>query len=165
MAPEANQAVPRVHIRDLDESDLDEVVRIDALHTGEAKPHYWRRIFGSFLSEQGAVGSMGLGVDGENGLAGYLFGEVRAVEFGSEPCGWVFAVGVEPKELRMGVADALLKCAKQRFRELDVTVLRTMVRRNDVPVLSFFRSGGFVGGSFAQLELDLEAESGQEVES
>ena len=54
------------------------------------------------------------------------------------------------------VLNALLDHAKQRFRELGVTVLRTMVRRNDVPVLTFFRSGGFVGGSFAQLEFDLD---------
>jgi hypothetical protein len=33
-----------------------------------------------------------------------------------------------------------------------------MVGRNNVPVLSFFRANGFVGGSFVQLELDLEGE-------
>jgi hypothetical protein len=34
-----------------------------------------------------------------------------------------------------------------------------MVRRNDVPVLSFFRANGFVGGEFVQLELDLKGEA------
>ena len=43
----------------------------------------------------------------------------------------------------------------RRFRALGVTQVRTMVRRNDVPVTAFFRSNGFVGGSFAQLELEL----------
>ena len=33
-----------------------------------------------------------------------------------------------------------------------------MVRRADVPVLSFFRAGGFVGGPYAQLELELEGD-------
>jgi hypothetical protein len=32
------------------------------------------------------------------------------------------------------------------------------IRRNDVPVTAFFRSNGFVGGSFVQLELDLGEE-------
>jgi hypothetical protein len=36
-----------------------------------------------------------------------------------------------------------------------VARVRTMVRRADVPVLSFFRSNGFFAGSFVQLELDL----------
>ena len=30
-----------------------------------------------------------------------------------------------------------------------------MMRRNDVPVLSFFRSQGFAGGPYVQLELEL----------
>jgi hypothetical protein len=35
-----------------------------------------------------------------------------------------------------------------------------MVQRADVPVLSFFRANGFVGGSFVQMELDLPDPSG-----
>jgi hypothetical protein len=30
-----------------------------------------------------------------------------------------------------------------------------MVRRADVPVLAFFRSSGFAGGPYVQLELDV----------
>ena len=37
--------------------------------------------------------------------------------------------------------------------------VRTMVQRTDISVLSFFRANGFEGGSFAQLELDLEEPS------
>ena len=146
------------------EVDLPHGIRMKATG-GPTKPRYWRRIFDEFLSEDpdgGERHTMGLGADGEPGLAGYLLGEVRAVEFGSEPCGWIFAVGVDARELRKGIANALLDHAKQRFRELGVTVLRTMVRRNDVPVLTFFRSGGFVGGSFAQLEFDLDVNTAQE---
>jgi hypothetical protein len=32
-----------------------------------------------------------------------------------------------------------------------------MVRRSDIPVLSFFRACGFVGGPFVQLERSVEA--------
>ena len=87
---------------------------------------------------------------------GYLLGEVRALEFGSEPCGWVFAVGVESGHLRTGVASRLLAEASRRFKVAGISRVRTMVRRNDVPMLAFFRSAGFVGGSFVQLETDLE---------
>jgi hypothetical protein len=34
--------------------------------------------------------------------------------------------------------------------------VRTMVRRNDVPLLAFFRANGFSGGAFVQLERPLD---------
>ena len=95
---------------------------------------------------------------GEAGLEGYLFGEVRAFEFGSKPCGWIFALGVRPETSRMGRASELLGEARRRFGALGVTSLRTMVTRTDVPFLSLFRRHGFVGGPFVQLELDIESD-------
>ena len=97
------------------------------------------------------------GPDGR--ILGYLLGEVRAFEFNSEACGWIFSAGVDPGRLRQRVASGLLTEACRRFREAGIKTVRTMVKRNDVPVLSFFRANGFVGGSFVQLELDLEGEA------
>ena len=139
---------------DLRAEHLADVVRIDAQHTGESKPDYWEVVFGRFLDAR--RDRVGLAVeDGERAI-GYLLGEVRAFEFGSEPCGWIFGVGVDPDRLRTGVAGLLLKEARRRFRAAGVVTVRTMVRRNDVPVLSFFRAHDFVGGSFTQLESNLE---------
>lgn len=142
-------------IRPLSRSDLAAVTRIDAHHTGAAKRAYWKRILDEFLAEPGRSRRVGLGAEVDGRLAGYLLGEVRAFEFGSEPCGWVFAVGVAPELVRGGVASALLREACQAFRAAGVSHVRTMVRRNDVPVLSFFRAFGFAGGSYVQLELDV----------
>jgi len=45
-----------LQVRELREADLEAVVRIDALHTGERKPEYWGRVFGDFLgAETGAA--------------------------------------------------------------------------------------------------------------
>jgi GNAT superfamily N-acetyltransferase len=145
-----------LRVRELSALDLPEVVRIAAAHTGREQTGYWRRVFESFCGPDAAQGGVGLCVDGTRGLAGYLFGEVREVEFGSEPCGWVFAVGVDPGAVRHGSATALLREAARHFAALGVTRLRTMVARNDVPLLSFFRASGFVGGPFVQLELQVE---------
>ncbi len=139
-------------LRDLGHGDLREVVRIDALRTGRPKASYWRKV----LSGRGS--RVGIAAAGEGRrLAGYLIGEVRAFEFGSEPCGWIFAVAVDPACSREGVATALLDEACRRFRAAGVDRIRTMVRRTDVPFLSFFRARGFVGGPFVQLERELEA--------
>jgi ribosomal protein S18 acetylase RimI-like enzyme len=145
-----------IEVRDLRHAHLDEVTRIDALHSGKRKPRYWKRVFEDFLDR--APGPLRVGLAAEDGerLIGYLLGEVRAFEFGSEPCGWVFAAGVDPRHARKGVASALVEEACERFRRSGVSRVRTMVLRNDVGVLSFFRANGFVGGSFVQLERDLE---------
>ena len=146
-----------VRIRELRGADALEAVRIDALRTGLPKPAYWRRVFAEFRRSGDGRARVGLAAEaGGPGLAGYLLGEVRAFEFGSEPCGWVFAVAVDPGQARGGVATQLLEEACRRFRAEGVAKVRTMVRRNDVPFLSFFRARGFVGGPFVQLERDLE---------
>ena len=151
-----------MRIRALRPADLAKVVRLDAQHTGRRKPAYWRRVFEGFVRPGHGTGRVALAAEDEaaGGMVGYLIGEVRAFEFGSEPCGWVFAVGVDPARLRHGIASRLLDEARRRFRRAGVRTVRTMIRRDDVPLMSFFRSSGFVGGRFLQLESAIGA--GQE---
>jgi ribosomal protein S18 acetylase RimI-like enzyme len=145
-------------VRRLSRQDLDDVVRIDAYHTGARKADYWERIFREFFGSRAGRGRVALAAEVEGRFAGYLLGEVRAFEFGSEPCGWVIAVAVDAPYLRRGVASKLLDEACRRFARTGVTTVRTMVRRNDVPVLSFFRASGFAGGPYVQLERDVRDE-------
>lgn len=152
--PDAIRTETRV--RRLRPEDLADVLALDARLTGEAKPEYWRDVFARFLREERCIG---LAAEDERGrLGGYLFGELRAFEFGSRPCGWVFAVGVRRETARAGIGSALLAEASRLFRGLGVDAVRTMVPRTDVPLLAFFRRHGFVGGPFVQLELDLDGQ-------
>ena len=146
-------------VRELARRDLDEVVRIDGEHTGRPKGGWWRQFFAETFAEGERARRISLALEADGRVVGYLLGDVRAVEFGSEECGWVFAVGVEPVWARRGFASALLSEAVRQFRERGVRRVRTLVRRDDVPVLSFFRSSGFVGGTYTQLELPLEEET------
>jgi ribosomal protein S18 acetylase RimI-like enzyme len=150
------RAASAVRVRELRDADLDDVVRIDALHTGEPNPGYWSGVLQAFLARHDDRPRIGLAAEVGDAMVGYLLGEVRAFEFGSEPCGWVFGAGVDSGHLRKRVASQLLAECCRRFREAGVHHVRTMVRRNNVPVLSFFRASGFVAGSFVQLELDLD---------
>jgi ribosomal protein S18 acetylase RimI-like enzyme len=136
--------------------DLPEVKRIDTLHTGFPWKAYWDLVFHRFVETGAGATRIALAGEADLGLAGYLLGEVRAFEFGSEACGWIFAMGVDPRVARGRVGSLLLAEACARFHDAGVPCVRTMVRRNDVPVLSFFRANGFRGGPFVQLELDLE---------
>ena len=147
-----------VRVRPLIPGDLEHVVRIDALHTAERKPAYWQRVFSNFLDAEDGQPRVGLAAEADSQVVGYLLGEVRAFEFGSEACGWIFGVGVAPDGLRRRVASRLLAECCRRFRALGIRQVRTMVRRDNVPVLSFFRANGFVAGRFTQLELELDEE-------
>ena len=138
-------------VRDARRGDLAGIVAVDAAITGEAKPAYWQRIleaYGGAPKDRVAL----VAVDDAGEIVGHLFGEVRAWEFGSAPCGWVFSIGVQPRRARKGTATELCRHALARFHDLGVDVIRTMVRRGDVPVLAFFRSQGFVGGPFSEME-------------
>ncbi len=153
----AGLSAAATRIRPLSPRDLPAVTRIDAHHTGARKPAYWKRVLGEFLRPGTRRARVGLAAEADGALAGYVLGEVRAFEFGSDSCGWIFAVGVDPVHARSGVGTSLLSAACDAFRQRGVRTVRTMVRRNDVPVLAFFRTSGFSGGPFVQLELDVDA--------
>ena len=142
-----------VRIRTLQRRDLADVIRIDAIHTGAEQRSYWSRLFREFLARARGRHRVALAADIDGALVGFLLADVRAFEFGSEPCGWILEVGVDPKHARRGIASALLGDAVARLRAIGVSTVRTMVRRNDVPVLTFFRTNGFAGGPYVQLEL------------
>jgi ribosomal protein S18 acetylase RimI-like enzyme len=147
---------PRPEVGPLTASDLAAVIRLDARLTGRRKAAYWKARFDEFVAPGHVPGRVGLAARVGGRLCGYLLGEVRAFEFGSPTCGWIFAVGVDPDEAHHGLGSALVAEAGRQFRRAGVSTVRTMVGRTDVAMLAFFRSNGFVGGSFTQLELDLE---------
>lgn len=137
--------------------DLTAVVRIDAELTGKRKLAYWKSAFRHHVGPGSGRLRVGLAARDGTKLVGYLLGEVRAFEFGSAPCGWIFAVGVDGRYAHHGIGSSLVAEAAGTLARAGVWTVRTMVARNDVSMLAFFRSNGFVGGSFTQLEMDLGA--------
>ena len=152
-------------IRPLARRDLSGVVRIDAIHTGTEQRLYWSRVIREFLSTDPGRQRVALTAEVGGEVAGFLLADVRAFEFGSERCGWILEVGVDPGMARTGIASALLAEAVTRLQVAGVSTIRTMVRRNDVPLLTFFRTNGFAGGPYVQLELVDPAAAGTAEES
>ena len=89
-------------------------------------------------------------------LLGFIIGEVRAWEFGSTPCGWVFALSVDPDARLHGAGRALLDAISAEFKQAGVSKMRTMVERNTMLQMLFFRSEGMMAGPYIQLEKDLD---------
>lgn len=151
-----------ITVRDARGSDLADIVALDALHSGASKGGYWRRIMKRYGEGPAAERVALVAADAGDRLVGFLFGEVRAWEFDSERCGWIFAVAVSPEHERAGLATRLCREAIERFGHMGVEIVRTMVRRENVPLLALFRSLGFVAGPFNELERAVSSQSSQQ---
>ncbi len=142
--------------------DLPHVVILDARITEQAKPEYWQDIFERYgsrrLNERFFLVAEFHETNGtdQQGIAGMIVGEVRGWEFGSEPCGWIFAVSVDPDRREMGVGEELFRAICAEFRQVGITKVRTMVRRQNPLHMSFFRGEGMMAGPYTQLELTLD---------
>ncbi|MRH19490.1 GNAT family N-acetyltransferase [Rhodovulum strictum] len=136
------------------EADLAWIEALDAQITGRPKPDYWRRLFEGARSEPGR--SFFLVARNGSGRVGFIAGEIRAWEFGSEPCGWIFAIGVDPDNRLRSVGTQLFDAVCDRFRQAGVTKVRTMIAREAQLILSFFRAHGMMAGPFVELEKDLD---------
>jgi ribosomal protein S18 acetylase RimI-like enzyme len=142
-------------VRPVRARDLGRVVAIDATVTGIEKRAYWRSVFrryadGAVLDRQFLV------ADAAGRVVGFVIGEVRDWEFGSPPCGWVFAIDVAPEARQSGVGSRLLREICDGFRRAGVRQVRTLLARDDTLVLSFFRSQGMMAAPLIPLEMDLD---------
>jgi hypothetical protein len=84
-----------------------------------------------------------------------MVGEIRAWEFGSAPCGWVFALSIEPEERLSGAGTALFEAMAGKFRQAGVEKMRTMVARDSRLPMLFFRGEGMRAGPYIQLEKEI----------
>jgi len=150
----ATETVDELKIRTVEQGDLPAIVAIDHQNTGLAKPAYWRDVFERYGSSTRP--RYFLVAESDRKVVGFTIGEVRAWEFGSEPCGWIFAISVRREARLHYVGSQLLAALENRFGESGVRKVRTMLNRNDNLVMSFFRSHGMMAGPFIQLEKDLE---------
>lgn len=142
-----------VTIRDAEPADLDAIVEIDRQVSGSEKRPYWQDTLTLYGDHRGSRFFLVAGNTGR--VIGFIMGEIRAWEFGSPACGWVFAIGVARDSLLEGVGSSLLHALCAEFRRAGVTKVRTMIARQDHEVLGFFRSCGMMAGPFLQLEMDL----------
>ena len=144
-----------VSIRPVRRADLDAVIEIDAMVTGIEKRDYWNSLYRRY-ADAVATGRHFLVATLDGAVIGFVIGKVRDWEFGSPPCGWVFAIDVRPDARLGGTATALLNQICAGFRATGVSKVRTLLARDNTLILSFFRSQGMMIGPFIPLEMDLE---------
>jgi ribosomal protein S18 acetylase RimI-like enzyme len=152
---ESPEARAELEVRAVRRSDLDRVIDLDATVTGLEKRKYWLSVYRRYGSgthdEQQFLVALAQGR-----VVGFVIGEVRDWEFGSPPCGWVFAIDVDPQARLAGVATQLLQAISARFQRIGVRKLRTIVALENTLILSFFRAQGMMAGPLIALEMDLD---------
>ncbi|MFO1330751.1 MAG: GNAT family N-acetyltransferase [Rubrivivax sp.] len=142
-------------VRAVRRTDLDAVIAIDATVTGLEKRRYWLGVFRRYGSGEHKDRHFLVAEHGGR-VVGFVIGEVRDWEFGSPPCGWVFAIDVDPQARLGGVGTQLLQAIAARFRRAGVRKLRTLLALDNTLILSFFRSQGMMAGPLVSLEMDLD---------
>lgn len=149
-----------VTIRRARVDDIPHIIDLDEGVTRIAKPAYWRDIFERYgsrrLEERFFLVAEADGPSREAALLGFIIGEVRAWEFGSAPCGWVFAFSVDPRARQQHIGEQLFEAISKEFRKAGIETMRTMVARDNQLHLAFFRSEGMMAGHYIQLEKELD---------
>lgn len=143
-----------IEVRAVRRGDLDSVIDLDATVTGVEKRKYWLSVYRRYGSGEHDEQQFLVALRGAR-VVGFIIGEVRDWEFGSAPCGWVFAIDVDPRVREAGVGTLLLRAIAERFERSGVRMLRTIVARENTLILSFFRSQGMMAGPLVALEMDL----------
>ena len=147
-------AEQEIVIRETSTDDLDAIIGIDLQNSGVSKPEYWREAFESCRDHRDT--RFFLVAERNSEVIGFIVGEIRAWEFGSPPCGWVFVIGVERDERLEGTGSKLMASLCAAFRAAGISKIRTMVAKQNHELLAFFRSQGMMAGPYQQLETDLD---------
>ena len=149
-----------VRVRRVQAADIPHVIGLDTRVTKLAKAEYWNDIFLRYgkrrLHERFFLVAESCVDRADPHVLGFIIGEIRAWEFGSTPCGWVFALSVEPEMRLHNVGNAMLEAISGEFKKAGVSKMRTMVARDARLPMLFFRSEGMMAGPYIQLEKDLD---------
>ncbi len=154
----AQEHITAVNLRPASLSDLQNIIDIDAKVTGLEKRDYWEDRLDRYTERDGrhVIVAESSDTTGEGALLGFIVGEVRAWEFGSKPCGWIFAIGVSPDHRAQGIGEQLFAALCDALKSDGADSIRTMIARKDQLNMSFFRAQGMMGGPFIELEKPLD---------
>ena len=110
-----------VDIRPANRADIPGVIDLDYQVTTLAKPEYWDDMFDRYGDRDGRFFLVAQDRGG-GALLGFIIGEVRAWEFGSPPCGWIFAIGVDPGARLSKIGSMLFDAMCERLRAAGASI-------------------------------------------
>lgn len=131
-----------VVVRELEMSDLEAVVRIDARASGRRRKEYYERKLAEVTSERGI--RISLAAEAAGTFAGFMLGRLYYGEFGQpEPTAIIDSMGVDPDLRGRHVGRALMVQLESNLRAIGIETIRTEVEWNQFDLLGFLGANGF----------------------
>ena len=138
-----------VKIRRMTEADLRAVKEIDRLLVGEGRALSWPLR----AEAEWAVYRPALSFVAELGdeLVGFLLGDIRGAEYGTDIAGWIDMMGVAPVHQRQGIGRRLVEafCSECQRNGVKPNVI---IREDDQQLIGFWTSVGFRKGKLISFE-------------
>ena len=129
-------------IRPLRGEDLEEVVRIDGLLSGQRRRGFYARRLTAAL--QDPKGFIYLGAGTGDRLAGYAIARILGGEFGKEATiASLDAIGVDPDHQGHGVGRMLMAALEEIMRHKGIRELHSQTTWTNHSLLAFLDSAGF----------------------
>ena len=131
-----------IAVRDLRETDLAAIVKIDRASTGRARNEYYAAKVRTAVTEQKLRTSLVAEIDGH--VVGFLLARVYYGEFGhTEAVAVIDSVGIDPKFRKQHAGQALLRQLVMNLTVLNVERIETQVDWDQFDLLAFLAKNGF----------------------
>ena len=138
-----------VKIRRMTDADLPGMRRIDQLIVGEGRALSWPLR----AETQWAVYHPALSfiAEVEDRIVGFLLGDIRGVEYGTDINGWIDMIGIIPYHQRQGIGRKLVESFCEECERNGVKP-NVVIRNDDERLTKFWTSVGFHKGKLISFE-------------
>jgi ribosomal protein S18 acetylase RimI-like enzyme len=138
-----------VKIRRMLEADLQKVKEIDQLLVGEERALSWP----IRAEAEWAVYRPALSFIAQLGdeMVGFLLGDIRGAEYGTDMSGWIDMMGIAPAHQRQGIGRRLVEAFCEECQRNGVKP-NVIVREDDKRLIKFWTSTGFRKGKLISFE-------------
>jgi len=148
-----------ITVRAIRPGDVEAIIQLDSLISGEKKAGFWRGMLGVYLAREDEVPSefspdLCQVAEADHQVAGFMVGDIQSYQFGIPRCGRIVTVGVHPDFRRRDVGTRLMEAMVEVFRKFRVPLIQCLVRRDD-PLRAFFRASGFHEVELLAMEKEL----------
>ena len=153
-------AVQELSVRAIRPGDVEAIVQIDALISGEKKAGFWRGMLGAYLTEHGGDAPPAASdlapdlcqvAELKGKVVAFMVGDIQSYQFGIPRCGRIVTIGVHPEFRRLDIGTRLIQAMFDVFAQFRVPVIQCLVRPDD-PLRTFFRANGFAETEFFAME-------------
>jgi len=140
--------VKGIKTRKINTRDVPQIIAIQESIRQKKVSRKWVQMVKNHLKKQDGVGFIA-SKDGQ--VVGFIIGEIKGEGFGLEQSGWINWVGVHPRQMGVGIGQALAEKLFEFFKKKGILDVYTAVRWDAADMLSFFKSIGFDRSTFINL--------------